>query len=217
LKERYEICRREHAIKDLHEDTWLEVPEVMVSNYPWGNEYTPRAEFRMYYTNTDFHIRFQAYEQEIKAEYLRINDPVYKDSCVEFFVNPNPGADERYMKNFEMNPLGVMLVGLGTGRHDRIRLKPEEISRLTVRPSLDQEGVRQYRGDSWTNELVIPLDFLHHYYGEIPFRQGWEMKGNFYKCGDDTRVPHYGCWHRIGTDRPDFHRPEYFGSIILGE
>jgi hypothetical protein len=214
LEEIYKLHWRQVGIADLHEEAWLEVSAAAASNYPWGNEYTLRTEIRMYYTNTDFHVRFQAYEREIKAEYLRVNDPVYKDSCVEFFVNPNPGADERYM-NFEMNPLGVMLVGLGTGRNDRIRLTPEEVSRLTVRPSLDQEGVRRYRGDSWTNELVIPFDFFHDYYGEIPFRRGWEMKGNFYKCGDDTRVPHYGCWNGIEADHPDFHRPEYFGRIVL--
>jgi hypothetical protein len=36
-------------------------------------------------------------------------------------------------------------------------------------------------------------------------------------CDNDfhTRYPHYGCWNLIGTERPDFHRPEYFGTIVL--
>ena len=41
------------------------------------------------------------------------------------------------------------------------------------------------------------------------------MKGNFYKCGDDTKYPHFGCWNEVVWEEPDFHRPECFGDLIL--
>jgi hypothetical protein len=47
------------------------------------------------------------------------------------------------------------------------------------------------------------------------FSSGKRMKGNFQKCGDKTKFPHYGSWNRIDTPEPDFHRPEYFGDLIL--
>jgi hypothetical protein len=41
------------------------------------------------------------------------------------------------------------------------------------------------------------------------------ITGNFYKCGDETEYPHFGCWNLIASPVPDFHRPEYFGEIVL--
>jgi hypothetical protein len=41
------------------------------------------------------------------------------------------------------------------------------------------------------------------------------MRGNFYKCGDKTIHPHYGCWSPIELPKPDFHCSDFFGEIIL--
>ena len=39
----------------------------------------------------------------------------------------------------------------------------------------------------------------------------------FYKTGgaDITGNEHYGMWNEVGTENPDFHRPEYFGKFII--
>ena len=39
------------------------------------------------------------------------------------------------------------------------------------------------------------------------------LKANFYKCGDKLSVPHYLSWNPVTTEKPDFHRPEYFGLL----
>ncbi|WP_414481477.1 carbohydrate-binding family 9-like protein [Caldicoprobacter sp.] len=57
---------------------------------------------------------------------------------------------------------------------------------------------------------------MEKYYGGQDFRCGKRIKANFYKCGDKTKYPHWGCWNRIDTPHPDFHRPEFFGDLILG-
>ena len=41
------------------------------------------------------------------------------------------------------------------------------------------------------------------------------IRANFYKCGDKTAHPHYLSWSPIDTPKPDFHRPEFFGELIL--
>ena len=33
------------------------------------------------------------------------------------------------------------------------------------------------------------------------------------KCGDDLTVPHFLSWNPIKTEKPDFHRPEFFGTV----
>ncbi len=53
-----------------------------------------------------------------------------------------------------------------------------------------------------------------NYYGR-EVKPGLEGRANFYKCGDETEFPHYGAWS-LRDGGPDFHRPEFFGSIVFG-
>jgi hypothetical protein len=41
----------------------------------------------------------------------------------------------------------------------------------------------------------------------------WEIKANFYKCGDELQTPHFLSWNPIEIDQPDFHRPDFFGTL----
>jgi hypothetical protein len=41
------------------------------------------------------------------------------------------------------------------------------------------------------------------------------LRANFYKCADNTRIPHYVSWNPIEVASPDFHRPEFFGELLL--
>ncbi|MCF0164164.1 MAG: hypothetical protein HUJ92_02685, partial [Bacteroidales bacterium] len=45
--------------------------------------------------------------------------------------------------------------------------------------------------------------------------KGAQMTANFYKCGDDTAVPHFLSWNPIPIEKPSFHRPDHFGKIIF--
>ena len=58
---------------------------------------------------------------------------------------------------------------------------------------------------------VIPLEILGIEYNGKPV----SMRGKFNKCAEATSQPHYLSWAPIKTPAPDFHRPEFFGDIIL--
>ncbi|MDU5344496.1 MAG: carbohydrate-binding family 9-like protein, partial [Prevotella bivia] len=70
------------------------------------------------------------------------------------------------------------------------------------------------RGDtSWELALVVPVSsFFNHKITEL---SGLTMKANFYKCGDKTDQPHFLSWQKVDLPKPDFHRPEFFGTIIF--
>ena len=40
-----------------------------------------------------------------------------------------------------------------------------------------------------------------------------EIKANFYKCGDELQTPHFLSWNPIQIEQPDFHRPDFFGTL----
>jgi len=69
---------------------------------------------------------------------------------------------------------------------------------------------------SWTVRYRVPLMLFKIYYGDT-VKPRLEGRANFYKCGDETEFPHYGAWSPPRTEAPDFHRPEFFGTIIFSE
>ena len=40
-----------------------------------------------------------------------------------------------------------------------------------------------------------------------------KMGANMYKCGNKTVNKHYLSWTQIDIDAPNFHRPDFFGTI----
>lgn len=49
------------------------------------------------------------------------------------------------------------------------------------------------------------------------FAPSGTIRGNFYKCGNLTAQEHYLAWNRVDAECPDFHRPEYFGTMSFSE
>lgn len=201
--------------KEVNETIWQELEPIFIQEYPWDeNGYKPKVEVRFFYTESRLYLHFTSYEKEIRATYKNMNEPVYTDSCVEFFFNPNPDNDDRYF-NFEINAIGTLLLGLGRDRDNRLLIEDISQDIFNIKSSVDRDKAHEYQNEFWTLEFSIPYSFIEKYYGKQDFSPGKKMKGNFQKCGDETKFPHYGCWNKIDVPEPNFHRPEYFGSLIL--
>lgn len=181
-----------------------------VDELNWKNyDYKPDVKFSCAYTGDEILLKYYVTEEWFKAEKTESNQEVYEDSCVEFFVSP--GDDGRYY-NFEFNGIGTCLMGTGTGRENLSRVDPRIISRIRRLTSAGSEPVREKNGKfSWTITVAIPLNvFIHH---RITDLKGKILRANFYKCGDKLSVPHFLTWNPVKTDKPDYHRPEYFGAL----
>lgn len=172
-------------------------------------DYKPDVRFTMAYTDDEILLKYYVTDQWFKAEMTETNQDVYEDSCVEFFVCP---ADDGIYYNLEFNGIGTCLMGSGTARENRSRVDPGIISGIRRKPSPGRESVKERSGEfSWTITMAIPLSiFFHHSIKEL---KGKTFRANFYKCGDKLSVPHYVTWNPVGTENPDFHRPEYFGVL----
>ena len=59
--------------------------------------------------------------------------------------------------------------------------------------------------------LIIPTGTAFH--SQIVTLDGARMKANFYKCGDKLQTPHFLSWNRIDLPSPNFHRPDFFGTL----
>jgi hypothetical protein len=202
---------------------WAAVPAARIATYRWmAGGYEPAAEARMVFVpGFGFILRMHCQESHPKAVYTAYNQPVYTDSCLEFFAAWVAG-DPRYM-NMEMNARGTLLSCLGPGRGNRIPVADLTGGQIpAVTGSLKEDGYPQGSGslasnDGWHVTALIPTALLARIYGvpESHFGPGMTFRGNFYKCGDETPIPHYGMWNPVDTEKPDFHRPEFFGTFLV--
>ena len=191
---------------------WDAVPEIRLIHYLWPkNDYRPEVIVQAGYTPDALHIRFRTYESDPLIRYHQLNDPVYTDSCVEFFIQPSPETDLRYY-NFELNAAGALLLGLGVNRN-RVRVTDVDTRQFAIQPAVNLKDAddRTY----WQLTFSIPAAFLRQEFPEFRLESGRTFRGNFYKCGDETAAPHYGCWSKIEGDREDFHQQEFFGTLVL--
>lgn len=190
---------------------WNAVPSALISHYQWPeNGYRPEAWAQACHDGQAIHVRLSAREKNPRAICTQTNDMVCCDSCLEFFVQASPGADGRYL-NFEFNARGTMLLGLGHDRYHRVLLDKDVLDVLDVQPYAIEAGGQSQWGVCFT----IPETFLRQIFPFFRMESGAALRGNFYKCGDETEFPHYASWNPVLSARPDFHRPEYFADLVL--
>ncbi|MGL4990004.1 MAG: carbohydrate-binding family 9-like protein [Sarcina sp.] len=195
---------------------WTNIESYEMKNFPWDSkDYIPVTNVQMFYTSSSFVVRFIATEKELKVTNFTINSPVYKDSCVECFLNPDPSNSNVYF-NFEINALGIVLAQIGTTIYERDFLTNEDISLLKIKSNVTKETIEKFNNfKEWIITLEIPFELIKRYYPTFKIEDCEYIKGNFYKCGDETLIPHYGCLYPIDYPKPSFHRPEFFKNIYL--
>lgn len=193
-----------YNVKTVKEINWDAAEVASITNYVWDNSYTPEAEARLLYVeDRGLAARLCCREAGPKAVFRNFYDPVYRDSCLEFFFAVEKNG--RYV-NCEMNSAGAALIAVGESRNNRMR-----IDEIIVPPTVKAEC----RDGIWSAEVFFSLDDLARIFGEIRLAAGVTLYGNFYKCGDETEIRHYGMWSPVGSAEPDFHRPEYFGELVI--
>ena len=189
-------------------DEWKERFRIETIN--WKNySYKPEAEFTIAYGDHEIFLKYFIGENYFKAEKTETNQAVYEDSCVEFFVSPE---DDGIYYNLEFNGIGTCLLGTGTSRENSRRASPEIVSKIRRLSSVGEKPVTEKEGKfEWSITIAIPFEvFFHHKVKEL---KGKSFRANFYKCGDKLTVPHYVTWNPVGTKKPDFHQPDYFGLL----
>lgn len=183
---------------------------IDVVNWPDSFPIKPESKFNVARSSGSFFIHFVVNEKQIKAIYSRDQDPVWQDSCVEFFCQV-PGSKTYF--NFEFNCIGTCLATERKSRTEDVSpLSAEKMSQIKRYASLGNEPFEEKKGNfDWTLTVEIPFKLL----GIDPDNLPASIKANFYKCGDETSVPHYVSWSPIEVENPDFHRPEFFGELVL--
>ncbi len=183
---------------------------VALSEVSWNIfPYKPAVTFVIAHTPDSIILRYNVRERHIRAVYRNTNDPVYKDSCVEFFLS----FDGTSYYNLEFNCMGTGLTGYGPAVRDQRERLPSYLIEKVLTDSVINTPASPAADTSW--ELLLHIPFELFYRENLTALSGEYVTANFYKCGDELPEPHYVSWKRIGVPNPDFHRPEFFGTLLF--
>ncbi len=185
--------------------------EIACVNWPKEYPYRPKTSFSAAYSREAIFIDFLVRCNYLRAENYKDLSAVSQDSCVEFFIQPE--EDGEYW-NFEFNCIGTINASHRLERPHPTRLSAEELASVRRHASCGSRPFCEIQGlFTWNLLVEIPLKLI----GLDPDNLPDKVRGNFYKCASATSDPHYLSWNPIKTDKPDFHRPEFFGDIHFGK
>ena len=178
-------------------------------NWPEAFPYAPICAGRIARTRDALVVSWRVSGLDLTARNTLDGGTIWEDSCCEIFLQA-PGSAQYY--NIEVNAAGILLVGYGTGRGDRVLLPPEKMALITRKAEVKAPVDISDEIKTWSLTIRIPFQIL----GLDPAHLPDKLLGNIYKCGDKTAHPHFLSWAPIATPNPDFHRPEFFGTFLLG-
>ena len=183
---------------------WEKIPAVTLTHQPWLAPCDIEASAQLCHDGENLYVRMTAKEKNIRATLTGPLDQVCSDSCLEFFLAPK--ADDARYFNFEWNRLLSVYVGFGGARKTRARQILKDPKALFAPAAFDT-------ADGWGIEYRIPKAYIQMYMPDFELRG--EAACNFYKCGDETEIPHYLAWAPLSSDTPDYHRRQDFGKLIF--
>jgi len=198
---------------------WAVAETLEVKHFrPESSAHRPQTLVRLLYDATGIHGLFQVYDRYVRCVRTEYGSEVWKDSCVEFFVQPKVNAG--YF-NFEFNCGGAFLCSYivdPTRTPDGFRLftkVPAEIGRqiqvCASSPAVVEPEVAEPM--DWSLQFFIPFSLLEKYVGALDKVAGQSWRGNFFKCAEDNSHPHWAAWSPV--DELNFHLPRCFGELLF--
>jgi hypothetical protein len=194
---------------------WKKTPVADIVNY-MGKvpEFKPEAQVKMMYDKDNIYLIFKVKDKNVRCITNKINGPVWQDSAVEFFFSPDAGSPLLYF-NLETNCGGTPLLNYNIiPRKESKKLTDDEIKQIEIAHSLPEIIDPEINEPvTWTLEYKIPLSLLEKYSKVTHPAKGVEWRANFYKIAENSTNPHYITWSKIENQKPNFHLPQFFGSL----
>lgn len=194
---------------------WRSVKAIELTHY-MGQipPFHPTVHAKMMYDNDNLYIIFRVHDCYVRSIIEEYNGPVSTDACVEFFFSPDTSLPERYF-NLEINAGGTPLMAYHIFQQKEYqKLSVEDLKKIEIAHSLpkkvDPEIVTPI---SWTVEYKLPLSVLEKFSSVTKPKPGVIWRANFYKTASKSSNPHYLTWSPVKNLVPNFHLPQFFGTI----
>ncbi len=214
----YEVARLTRKMKidgNWDKTQWQNISPLLIENYMGPiPAFKPVVQSKMMYDEKNLYVIFHVNDRYVRCLTNKPNGPVWEDSCVEFFFSPYEKFPGKYF-NLEINCGGTPLMHYNiVPRKEFIELCIEDISKIEIAHSLPDLIEPEIKEPIiWTVEYRIPISILRNHSLVNNPRKGVEWKANFFKCAEKNSNPHFITWSVVKNDKPDFHLPQFFGTL----
>jgi len=179
-----------------------------------SSDHHPKVRGKMLHSDEGVHVFFKVNDRYVIGKFAEYQDPVCRDSCVEFFVQPKP--DKGYL-NFEVSCSGTLLLEYHerdeNGNDVMVSVPAEVAEGIRIHHSMPDRVFPEIAEETeWTVEYFVPFSVFEEYVGPLGPVEGTAWRANFYKCADESSHPHWGMWASVG-ETLSFHQPQFFGTI----
>jgi len=150
---------------------WLTAETLEIKKFrPESSSHRPKTFARLLHDEKNIHGIFHVRDQYVRCARTNYGDEVWKDSCVEFFIQPKAG--EGYF-NFEFNCGGALLCSYVTdptrirGGLKKSQKLPSELgNKVKIRTTLPLKTVPEITKPlDWSLQFSIPIAVLENFTG----------------------------------------------------
>ena len=215
----YKVSRLDEPMlinADWNKPQWHSVEPLNIALFMGAKpDHLPKTQAKVLYDQEHIYIIFRVEDRYVRAIETQRHGKVWEDSCVEFFLTPGSDISNGYF-NVETNCIGTILLHYQPRPDENIRpLKPAECNRLEIATSIPKKVIDpEIAGPlTWTLEYCVPIEIFGEYRQVIRPAPGVKWRANFYKCAETVSHPHWLTWSLVENDVPNFHLPEYFGTL----
>jgi hypothetical protein len=192
------------------------MPVQLLQIRPESSDHFPPTEVRLFRDSQALYGKFSVQDRYVRCVQTGYQAKVSKDSCVEFFLKPE-GSTGYF--NFEFNCGSNLLCYYIRNpkkkdgkRIDYDVLSKEDLMMVQRESTLPMVIEKELTEDIyWELAFRIPFALIQKYtpLSSQTFNETWH--GNFYKCADETSMPHWISWTPL--PEKNFHLPAYFGEL----
>jgi hypothetical protein len=214
----YNVVKLDRPMKidaNWDKDQWKQIETVKIEKH-MGDlpKFEPVVEAKMMYDDNNVYGIFRVKDRFVQSTIQEYNGSVSENSCVEFFFSPDSSYPLRYF-NLEINAGGTPLIFyISRPWNDYKKLENGDINKIEIAHSLPKRVDPEITEPvTWIIEFRVPLDMLKKYSNVTTPGPGVTWKGNFYKTGSKTSNPNYMTWSYVDNPTPNFHLPQYFGTL----
>jgi hypothetical protein len=203
----------------LHKNEWKELPQTHFKHSTDGKLASQETNVKLKYDDDFIYVEFECHQNPFWKEntYKIHNDHIWNQEVFELFISDELAGTPKHYLEFEINPINTIWVGRihnPTGKAPKV---PD-----TEMIPIEKTGIKYQanaKGDIWSGSFQIPFKLI----GKKQNR----YKINFYRIISKQSHPNkdwkgnpstcdYTCWSpTMAGKTPAFHRPAYFGELVL--
>ncbi len=218
MYKKYEVARVRGPVElkgNWDGGAWKNVETLDVKHYMGDEpEHQPKTQAKILYDDDFIYVIFRVEDKYVRAVAEKYQDSVCQDSCAEFFFTPGEDISAGYF-NMEMNCGGTMLFShqkaRGVGNVAVSNADCDKVQVFHTEPKIVEPEKQE--PTTWIVEYKVPVEVLEKYASVTKPAPGVTWRANFYKCADLTSKPHWLTWSVVDKPEPDFHVPEFFGTL----